>query len=111
MIIHPLYFVLTSTITDAAIEGSVLAPGLSSLGTQAQAWTIPCDAKFSFTVDIGSQQFTLDQSTLVVKLSDGSCASGIEGWTDPSVDQYLFGALFIQQFYLYVTSATTNASE
>jgi len=61
---------------------------------------VPCDSQFSFSVNINDQQFTLDQSTLVINTGNSQCVSGIEAWTDASIEEYLFGALFIQKFYL-----------
>lgn len=97
-------------IINAAISGSSLQTGLSSLGTQSEAWTVPCDAEFSLTVIIGSQKFTLDQSALVINLGNNVCVSGIEAWTDTSIDEYLLGALFIQKFYL-VFSISRNGTD
>ncbi|CCM01437.1 uncharacterized protein FIBRA_03489 [Fibroporia radiculosa] len=89
-----------AALINAAISGSSLQTGLSSLGNQSQAWTVPCDAQFTFSVVIGSQTFSIDQSALVIQLGNGVCASGIEAWSDQTVDEHLLGALFIQQFYL-----------
>ncbi|KZT08959.1 acid protease [Laetiporus sulphureus 93-53] len=82
------------------ISDSSVSSNLSSLGSQAEEWTVPCDAKFTVSFVINDQTFTLDQSVLISELSDGSCVSGIEGWTDPSVEEYLLGARFVSQVYI-----------
>lgn len=73
---------------------------LSTLGTQSQAWEVPCDAKVSLTININAQTFTFDESVLVRQTSSGTCFSGVEGWTDDAVEEYIFGALFVSQVYL-----------
>ena len=64
---------------------------------------VPCDTNIQFNVIINSQQFTVDQSLLVQKLSDNTCISIIEGFTDSSVTQYIFGQSWISQLYVYVS--------
>lgn len=85
---------------DAVISGSTLQSGLSTLGAQAQAWEVPCDARVSLTININAQTFTVDESVLVRQTTSGACFSGVEGWTDAAVEEYLFGALFVSQIYL-----------
>lgn len=85
---------------DNAISGSSLQSNVSTLGSQAQAWKVSCDAQFTFSVNINSQAFTLDQSILVVEMGNGLCYSGIEGWVDQSVQQYILGARFVSQVYV-----------
>ncbi|KAL6305672.1 aspartic peptidase domain-containing protein [Sparassis latifolia] len=95
-----MYFPLEQAqLINGIISGSVYEPSLSSLGSESGAWMVPCDAKYTFTVSIGSQSFTLDQSTLMTN-SDAVCTSGIEGWTDSSITQYILGARFLSQFYV-----------
>lgn len=83
-----------------AIPGSNLRPDLSTLGSLSEAWTIPCNASFSYGIVVGTQTFTVDQHTLVLQQPDGSCVSGIEGWTDDTQTQYVFGARFLSTVYL-----------
>ncbi|OBZ79275.1 hypothetical protein A0H81_00178 [Grifola frondosa] len=83
-----------------AITGAVLQSSLSTIPGQSQAWTVPCNTQISFTVNIGSQSFTVDQSILVVPQSDGTCVSVIEAWTSTNNTQYILGARFISQLYL-----------
>lgn len=85
---------------NAVISGSSVQSGLSTLGSQSQAWEVPCNSKVSLTVNINDQTFTFDESVLVRQASSGTCFSGVEGWTDSSVDEYIFGALFVSQVYL-----------
>ena len=94
--------VLTSAIDDA-IPGANLRPDLSSLGNLSEAWTVPCNSSFSFGLVVGSQTFTVDESTLVIEQPDGTCVSGIEAWTDSTQTQYVFGARFLSTIYLYVS--------
>lgn len=61
---------------------------------------MPCDAKVSLTININAQTFTFDETVLVRQTSSGTCFSGVEGWTDDSVDEYIFGALFVSEVYL-----------
>ena len=91
---------------DDAIPGSNLRPDLSSLGILSQAWTIPCDSSFSFGIVVGSQTFTLDETSLVIQQPNGICVSGIEGWTDETQVNYVFGARFLSTIYLYVETYT-----
>ncbi|PSR83441.1 hypothetical protein PHLCEN_2v5713 [Hermanssonia centrifuga] len=83
-----------------AIPGSNFRPDLSSLGPLSDAWTIPCDATFSFGLVVGSQTFTLNPDNLIITQPDGTCISGIEGWTDSTQTTYLFGARFLSTIYL-----------
>ncbi|CAL1697102.1 unnamed protein product [Somion occarium] len=90
-----------ATLLHAAIKGSSLQPNLGSLGpTISRAWTIPCDAQFSFGFVVGSQTFTLDHNSLVIRESDGTCVSAIEAWADPNQTKYLLGSSFISSIYL-----------
>ena len=87
-------------ILDDAIPNATLRTDLSSLGVLSQAWSIPCDASFSYGLIVGSQTFTLDQNSLIINQGDGTCISGIEGWTDTTVTTYLFGSRFLCTVYL-----------
>lgn len=89
-----------SPILDAAIPGSQLQANMGSLGAASQAWTIPCDAKFSFAFLVGGQTFTLDHNSLVIPVSSGQCVSAIEGWSDENETRYLLGTAFISSVYL-----------
>ncbi|KAI1790434.1 acid protease [Ganoderma leucocontextum] len=82
-----------------AISGSQLVQ-MSTIPGETVAWEVPCDTKIQFTVTVDSQQFTVDQSLLVQKLSDNTCISIIEGFTDESVTQYIFGQSWISQLYI-----------
>ncbi|CAL1699905.1 unnamed protein product [Somion occarium] len=96
-----MYFPLDSaTLIHSAIPGSVLLPTISTLGSLSQTWKIPCDSKITFGIIVGSQTYTLDSSTLVIKQSDGTCISGIEAWTSSNLNSYLLGARFISAVYL-----------
>ena len=68
----------------------------------SQAWTLPCDSKFTFGLVVGEQTFPLDESVLVIDqgLGNNTCVSGIEGWTDPSEELYMFGARFLSTVYM-----------
>ena len=56
--------------------------------------------KPSTTRTINGQQFTVDQSLLVVDQGDGTCISLIEGFTDSAVTQYIFGQNWLSQLYV-----------
>lgn len=75
---------------------------LSTIGKLSQGWTFPCNTTFRFDILIGSQNFTLDQSTLVVDQNLGSnvCVSGIEAWTDPFETRYMLGSRFFHMAYV-----------
>ncbi|KAM5542196.1 hypothetical protein V8D89_004069 [Ganoderma adspersum] len=73
---------------------------MSTIPGQTNAWEVPCDTQIQFSVVVGSQQFTVDQSLIVQKLSDNTCISIIEGFTDTSVTQYIFGQSWISQLYI-----------
>ena len=72
----------------------------STISGQTVSWEVPCDTAVQFTVNIGSQQFTVDQSLLVVDQGDGTCISLIEGFTDSGVTQYIFGQNWLSQLYV-----------
>ncbi|KAI0796369.1 aspartic peptidase domain-containing protein [Irpex lacteus] len=82
------------------IPGSQLRADLSSLGSLSEAYTIPCDSTYTFGLIAGTQTFTVEASSLIVKQSDGTCISGIEGWADASQTQTLLGARFLSTVYL-----------
>ncbi|KAH9855826.1 acid protease [Lenzites betulinus] len=82
-----------------AITGSQQTQ-MSTIAGQTNSWIVPCDTKITFTVFIGEQGFSVDQSVLVVNQGDGQCVSLIEGFTDPSVTQYILGQNFIAQLYV-----------
>ena len=67
---------------------------------QTTSYEVPCDTQLSFTVSINGQQFTIDQSTLIVPMDSNTCVSIIEGFTDSSVTQYIFGQSWISQLYM-----------
>ncbi|KAF7796582.1 hypothetical protein EIP86_007763 [Pleurotus ostreatoroseus] len=84
-----------------AINGSSEAPSnLSTLGAASKAFTVPCDAQYSFGLVVGAQTFVVSSDMLVIKQSDGTCVSGIEGFTDTAETRYLVGARFISTIYL-----------
>ena len=85
---------------DAAIPGSQLHTDKGSLGSASQAYTIPCDSKFTFGFVVGGQTFTLDHNALVIPVSGGQCVSAIEGWSDESETTYMLGTTFISAIYL-----------
>ena len=87
---------------DDTISGSQLVQK-STIAGQTVSWEVPCNTAVQFTVNIGSQQFTVDQSLLVQKQSDGTCISIIEGFIDGSVTQYIFGQTWISQLYVCVS--------
>ena len=91
----------TSCSADDTISGSQLVQK-STISGQTVSWEVPCDTAVQFTVNIGSQQFTVDQSLLVQKQSDGTCISIIEGFVDGSVTQYIFGQTWNSQLYVCV---------
>ncbi|KAI0757576.1 aspartic peptidase domain-containing protein [Daedaleopsis nitida] len=82
-----------------AIPGSQLVQK-STISGQTTSWHVPCNTAMQFTVSIGSQQFTVDQSLLVVNQGDGTCISLIEGFTDSGVTQYIFGQNWLSQLYV-----------
>ncbi|OCH88349.1 acid protease [Obba rivulosa] len=89
-----------ATLLNTAILGSQAQPGISTVeNNAAQAWTIPCDAQYTFGIEIGSQVYQVDQSVLMSNV-DGTCYSGIEGWTNSSAEMVLLGSRFVSQFYL-----------
>ncbi|KAI0691389.1 aspartic peptidase domain-containing protein [Cytidiella melzeri] len=83
-----------------AVPGSQLRADLSSLGTLSQAWTVPCNSSYSFGLLVGTETFVVEASALIIKLVDGTCVSGIEGWVSASQTQYLLGARFLSTIYL-----------
>ena len=91
-----------ATAIDASIPGAALQKGLSTLGNLSMAYTIPCDARFTFGIVVDSQTFFVDQSNLIVSMGNGKCASSIEAWADPSQVQYVFGSRLMSTIYLYV---------
>ncbi|KAI0762409.1 aspartic peptidase domain-containing protein [Fomes fomentarius] len=72
----------------------------STISGQTNSWHVPCNTALQFTVTIGSQKFTVDQSLLVVNQGDGTCISLIEGFTDSAVTQYIFGQNWLSQLYV-----------
>ncbi|KAH9949454.1 acid protease [Amylocystis lapponica] len=62
----------------------------------------------TFEPTVSSQSFTLDQSVLVIDIGNGVCVSGIEGWQDQSVSQYILGALFLSQVYVIFNIAPNH---
>ena len=87
---------------DADIPGAVSQPQVSTLGSLAQTWKIPCDSQFTMGIVVGSQTYTLDTDTLVLQNGDGTCTSGLEAWTDSGVNQFLLGARFMSAVYMWV---------
>jgi hypothetical protein len=86
---------------DAAIPGSQEAPAeFATIDGASQAYEVPCDAVFTFALVVGTQSFEVDQDVLVIPQSDGTCISGIEGFTDTTRSTYLIGARFIATVYL-----------
>ena len=84
---------------DDAIPGSQQV-AKSTIQGQTNSWQVPCNAAVQFTVAIGSQKFTVDQSLLVVNQGDGTCISLVEGFTDSGVTQYIFGQNWLSQLYV-----------
>lgn len=85
--------------TDDVIPGSEQVQK-STISGQTNSWHVPCNTALQFTVTIGSQKFTVDQSLLVVNQGDGTCISLIEGFTDSAVTQYIFGQNWLSQLYV-----------
>lgn len=85
---------------DDAIGGTAASSSLSTLGGLSQAYTVPCNVQFSFSLMVGVQNFVLNTDQLVNKQSDGTCVSGIEGFVDASETRYLVGSRFISTIYL-----------
>ena len=83
--------------TDAAVKGS--SSRLANDG-QSTVYVVPCDSKFSLATIIGGQIWQVDQTLLIDKQSDGTCVSNIQGWTDTSNNQYLFGSAFLSSLYV-----------
>ena len=73
---------------------------MSTIPGQTDAWEVPCDTQIQFSVVVGSQRFTVDQSLIVQKLNDNTCISIIEGFTSPDVTQYILGQSWISQLYM-----------
>ncbi|TCD60531.1 hypothetical protein EIP91_009927 [Steccherinum ochraceum] len=91
----------TNCSSDSIIpQAAVTQPHASTLSTLAQSWTVPCDSDFTFSIFVEQKEYILDESSLVTPRSDGTCVSGIEGWVDPTVTQYLLGARFMSAFYI-----------
>ena len=90
-----------STLADDLITGSQQVQQ-STIPGATNSWKVPCNTQIQFTVSINSQAFSVDQSVLVAKQSDGTCISIIEGFTDASVTQSIFGQTWISQLYVYV---------
>jgi hypothetical protein len=89
---------------DDAIPGASLQKNLSTLGNLSMAYTVPCNADFSFGLVIGSQTFVLSPSNLIVPMGDGNCVSTIEAWTNPWQTNYAFGSRFMSTVYMYVSA-------
>ncbi|KAI0782588.1 aspartic peptidase domain-containing protein [Abortiporus biennis] len=83
-----------------SIPGALPLPTVSTLGSLAQMWSIPCDSTFTFGIIVGSQTYTLDKDILIIKQADGTCLSGIEAWTSSNINQYLLGARFMSALYM-----------
>ena len=83
--------------TDEAIKGTSSKP---SDDGQSTIYIVPCDVKFSLATIIGGQTWQVDQTLLVVKQSDGTCVSNIQGWADGNNKQYLFGSAFMSSLYV-----------
>ena len=100
-IAHESSLSLLDSMKDDAISGSSTAPSnFSTLGSASQAYRVPCNTQYTFALIVGSQSFVLNPDSLLIKQDDGTCISGIEGFTDPSQTQYLIGARFIGTVYL-----------
>lgn len=97
-------------VIHASIPGATLKQGISTLGNLSMSYTVPCDTQLSFGIVIGQQTFILDQSTLIVKMSNGECVSSLEAWTNPFMTSYMFGARFASQLYL-VFSVNNNGTQ
>jgi len=93
-------------IHESSISGSSATSGDNG---QSTVWTIPCGTQFSLSCNIGGTLFSMDQSQLIQKNSDGSCSSYIRGWTDPTTQLYLFGSSFISSIYLIVKVANPSS--
>ena len=92
---------LTLLLIDDAINGSAPAPAdLATLGSASQAFRIPCNTQYTFGLVVGSQTFVVNPDSLINQQSDGTCLSGIEGFTDTTQTSYLVGARFISTVYL-----------
>ena len=61
---------------------------------------MPCNTTIQLTVTANGQQFTVDESILVAKMSDDTCISIVEGFTEDSVTQYILGQTWISQLYM-----------
>ncbi|RPD59406.1 acid protease [Lentinus tigrinus ALCF2SS1-6] len=72
----------------------------STISGQTVSWEVPCNTNVQFTVAINGQQFTVDQSLIIVNQGDGTCISLIEGFTDSAVTQYIFGQNWLSQLYV-----------
>ena len=73
---------------------------MSTIPGATTAWEVPCDTRVTFTVHIGSQQFSVDESLLVVDQGNGKCISLVEGFIDDSVTQYIFGQNWLSALYV-----------
>lgn len=66
----------------------------------SQAYSIPCNAQFSFGFVVGTQTFVMSPEQLVLPQGDGTCLSAVEGLVDSGATQYIVGARFISTIYL-----------
>ncbi|KZT22082.1 acid protease [Neolentinus lepideus HHB14362 ss-1] len=82
------------------IYGSISgASRFSDSATSAEAWTVPCGTKMTFTAIFGTESFSVDESILVINQGE-RCVGAIEGWSNSSLTGYLFGARFLSEIYL-----------
>jgi len=93
-----------------SIPGSIAQPAISTLGSLAQTWSIPCNSQFTFGIIVGSNTYTLDTDDLIIHMDDGTCVSAIEAWTSSNLNQYLFGARFMSALYLIFTVPKSGSS-
>jgi hypothetical protein len=83
----------------AAVEGA--QPSSSQDGTTT-AWQVPCGTQMTFTPTFGSLPVILDQSILVIDEGNNVCVGSIQGFSNASVNEYVFGSTFISQIYMSV---------
>ncbi|THV04778.1 acid protease [Dendrothele bispora CBS 962.96] len=92
----------------AGVEGASRQVTVSQV-SQSTAYNISCDTQMNLTLTFGNVSVTLDKDQLVLQQGDGGCIGAIQEWTDPSIDMYLLGSLYIANIYLIFQGSSSSS--